>query len=52
MRLLIMSIVDKDGNRVPEDQYERWLGAFRRKSDKYNSAVIEKVLDLNGLAVV
>ena len=49
LRLLVISIVDENGNRVPEDQHERWLGIFRRKSDRYNSAIIQKVFDLNGL---
>lgn len=52
MRLLVMSIVEgADHHRVPDHDVERWLEVFRRKSERYNSLVIQKVLDLNGLEV-
>lgn len=49
LRLLVRSLVDKDGNRVPENRIEEAVNKFGKKDAKENGKVIEAALRLNGL---
>lgn len=48
LRLIVKSLVDADGNRVPEDKFEALLSSFRTKNARSNSKVISAALKLNG----
>lgn len=49
LRLIVESVVDKDGNRYSEEQREAALEAFRNKNSKRNGQVVQRILKLNGL---
>lgn len=49
LRLLVKSIVDKNGARLPEEQSEKWLQIFGAKDAQANGRVIAAALVLNGL---
>lgn len=48
LRLLVESLVDADGNRVPEAEIQEYIDAFLEKDNQENGKVIEQVLRLNG----
>jgi len=47
-RLIVKSLVDEDGNRVPESEYDAYVDAFLEKDHQENNKVARAVLDLNG----
>jgi hypothetical protein len=49
LRLLVKSLVDDEGNRVPKERFEEFLESFRHKNAQANGRVIKKILVLNGL---
>lgn len=51
LRLIVRSVVDADGNRVPEEQLAEFVEAFRAKDAKENERVIKRILDFNDLSV-
>lgn len=46
LRLLIKSLVDEDGNRIGTDKH---LEAFKKKSARVCSRLVDDILKLNGL---
>ena len=48
LRILVKSIVDKDGARIPEDQHEAVIKRFEDKDARANGHAVKAVLDLNG----
>jgi hypothetical protein len=48
LRLLVKSIVDADGNRIPTEQFEDYLEAFKNKDAKENGVLVGAALKLNG----
>lgn len=46
--LIVKSLVDKDGKRVPKEKFDELVAAFRNKSAKSNTKVITAALKLNG----
>lgn len=51
LRLLVKSLVDKDGRRIPEEQVEAAIEKFKAKDAQENGKVIKAVLQLNGMNV-
>ena len=49
VELLIRSIVDKDGNRIPEERRAEFLQAFLAKDSGDNRLAIKKARQINGL---
>ncbi len=49
LRLLIKSLVDKDGNRIGRSEH---LEKFKQKSHKAVDAIVKEIIDFNGLVVV
>jgi len=49
LRILVKSVVDEDGNRIPKDKHEHFLEVFRRKGTKSNGKMVDAILRLNGL---
>lgn len=47
--LLAKSVVDKDGNRIPEEKRVDAIKLFQNKDAKENGKVIAAILKLNGL---
>ncbi len=48
MRLIVKSLVDADGGRVPEEKFEAMLASFQTKNALSNTKVINAALKLNG----
>lgn len=48
VRLLVRSVVDADGNRIPPEQHAEFEAAFLEKDNHENGVVIQAVLKLNG----
>lgn len=51
LRLLVKSIVDPDGNRIPEARHDEFIESFRDKDAKENGRLVNAALILNGLRV-
>lgn len=49
LRLLVKSIVDDDGNRIPPEEHEAAVEKFKVKDARENGKVISRALTLNGL---
>jgi hypothetical protein len=49
LRLLVRSIVDKDGKRVRPVDVNRRIAAFRRKDGKTVQRLVEAAIELNGV---
>ena len=49
LRLIVRSLVDKDGKRVPKEKFDAMVESFRNKSARSNGQVIAAALLLNGL---
>ena len=49
LRLIVQSLVDKDGKRVPKEKFAAMVASFRNKSVKSNGLVIAAALLLNGM---
>jgi hypothetical protein len=47
--LLVRSIVDKDGARIPEERRAEFIEAFKNKDSADNRKAIKKARSLNGL---
>ena len=47
--LIVFSLVDKQGVRLPEGVHGKWVEILRAKADKDNSNVIQAILELNNL---
>ena len=48
LRLIVKSLVDAEGNRVPKDKFEALLASFKLKNARSNTKVINAALKLNG----
>jgi len=48
LQLLIRSLVDTEGHRVPKEKLPAMLEAFRKKNARTNSRLVKVVLKLNG----
>lgn len=49
LRLVVLSLVDGQGNRVPEDKVESTISALLRKDRKQNKIAIDEATKLNGI---
>lgn len=49
LRLLVKSLVNEEGDRVPEDEVEEMVKAFEKKDASHNGKVIAEALKLNGM---
>jgi len=47
--LLVRSIVDKEGNRVPEERRAEFIESFKNKDSANNRKAIKAARELNGL---
>ena len=50
LRLVVRSLVDDQGNRIPKDQREGWITLLGSKDAKSNARVFVVALKLNGLS--
>lgn len=48
LRLLVKSIVFKDGTRIDPQQFDKWLVKFKNKDAKENGKCVAAALELNG----
>lgn len=48
VRLIVRSMVDKDGNRIANDTH---IGVFAKKSHKITETIVRAILKLNGMDV-
>lgn len=48
-RLLIKSIVDEAGNRIPKERHDEFLAMFRGKDANVIRRAVSKALELNGM---
>jgi len=49
LRILVKALVDAEGNRIPEEEREKYVELFRHKDNADNNRVIHKVLEMHGL---
>lgn len=48
LRLIVQSLVDKDGKRIANDNH---IIVFRKKSHKVTERIVKEILKLNGMTV-
>lgn len=48
LRLIVKSLVDKDGKRIAGDEH---IATFRKKSHKVTERIVREILKLNGMTV-
>lgn len=48
LRLIVKSLVDKDGKRIADDTH---IAVFRKKSHKVTERIVKEILKLNGMTV-
>lgn len=49
LNLLVRSVVDKDGNRIPETRHAEFIESFKNKDSGDNRKAIKKAREINGL---
>lgn len=49
LRLIVKSVVNADGTRIPKDQQEAAIDSFKKKDARENGKVVRKILRLNGI---
>lgn len=49
LRLIVRSVVDEEGNRLPVASHEEWMVVFNNKNPRENGKLVRAILALNGL---